>query len=90
VLLNVLRGAAASGLAGMAPRHGTLVRPLLDLRRADTRALCAACARSGNCTLDRTTINAETAELAERVLFSAGSACSALYVVYSSLEDSTM
>jgi tRNA(Ile)-lysidine synthase len=42
VLLNVLRGAAASGLAGMAPRHGTLVRPLLDLRRADTRALCAA------------------------------------------------
>jgi tRNA(Ile)-lysidine synthase len=41
VLLNVLRGAAASGLAGMAPRHGRIVRPLLDVRRADTRALCA-------------------------------------------------
>ena len=40
VLLNVLRGAAATGLAGMAPRRGTLVRPLLDVRRADTRALC--------------------------------------------------
>ncbi len=42
VLLNVLRGSAASGLAGMAPRHGTLVRPLLGLRRADTSAMCAA------------------------------------------------
>ena len=35
VLLNVLRGAAASGLAGMAPRHGRVVRPLLAFRRAD-------------------------------------------------------
>jgi tRNA(Ile)-lysidine synthase len=42
VLLNVLRGAAASGLAGMAPRQATLVRPLLELRRADTHALCEA------------------------------------------------
>jgi len=42
VLLNVLRGAAASGLAGMSARHGTIVRPLLDVRRADTRALCDA------------------------------------------------
>jgi tRNA(Ile)-lysidine synthase len=42
VLLNVLRGAASSGLAGMAARRGTVVRPLLDARRADTRALCAA------------------------------------------------
>ncbi len=42
VLLNVLRGAAASGLAGMAPRHGSLVRPLLELRRADTQQLCEA------------------------------------------------
>jgi tRNA(Ile)-lysidine synthase len=42
VLLNVLRGAAASGLAGMPIRHGTIVRPLLGLRRADTRGLCAA------------------------------------------------
>jgi tRNA(Ile)-lysidine synthase len=42
VLLNVLRGAATAGLAGMAARHGTLVRPLLDLRRTETRALCGA------------------------------------------------
>ncbi len=42
VLLNVLRGAASSGLAGMAARRGTVVRPLLDARRTDTRALCAA------------------------------------------------
>ena len=37
VLLHVLRGAAADGLAGMAPgpRH-----PLLALRRAETHALC--------------------------------------------------
>jgi tRNA(Ile)-lysidine synthase len=41
VLLNVLRGAAAAGLAGMARHHGTVVRPLLGMRRADTRALCA-------------------------------------------------
>jgi tRNA(Ile)-lysidine synthase len=41
VLLNVLRGAASSGLAGMAARHGTVVRPLLDARRAELRALCA-------------------------------------------------
>jgi tRNA(Ile)-lysidine synthase len=42
VLLNVLRGAAASGLAGMAPRHGRIVRPLLGLRRSELRALCVA------------------------------------------------
>jgi tRNA(Ile)-lysidine synthase len=42
VLLNVLRGSAAAGLAGMAPRQGPLVRPLLQFRRTDTRALCVA------------------------------------------------
>lgn len=40
VLLNVLRGSAASGLSGMAVRNGAVVRPLLGLRRADTHALC--------------------------------------------------
>lgn len=40
VLLNVLRGAARSGLAGMAARRGVLVRPLLGFRRAETSALC--------------------------------------------------
>ncbi len=42
VLLNVLRGAAASGLSGMAPRRGCRVRPLLHYRRTDTQALCDA------------------------------------------------
>ena len=42
VLLNVLRGSAGSGLAGMAPRHGRVVRPLLGYRREQTHALCAA------------------------------------------------
>jgi tRNA(Ile)-lysidine synthase len=42
VLLNVLRGAAASGLAGMAHRRDRIARPLLAVRRADTVALCAS------------------------------------------------
>ncbi len=37
ILLNVLRGAAGSGLAGMRPG---LRRPLLSLRRSETEALC--------------------------------------------------
>ena len=39
VLVNLLRGAGASGLAAMRPGHR---RPLLSLRRSDTVALCAA------------------------------------------------
>jgi tRNA(Ile)-lysidine synthase len=41
VLLNLLRGGATAGLGAMAPRHGTVIRPLLALRRADTEAVCA-------------------------------------------------
>jgi len=41
VLLNLMRGAAASGLGAMSPLAGTLTRPLLGLRRADTAAICA-------------------------------------------------
>jgi len=40
VLLNLLRGAAASGLAGMAHRHDRIVRPLLGFRRSETQAIC--------------------------------------------------
>jgi tRNA(Ile)-lysidine synthase len=40
VLLNLLRGSAASGLAGMPFRRGHVVRPLLALRRAEVRAVC--------------------------------------------------
>lgn len=41
VLLNLLRGAASSGLAAMPARQGDVFRPLLGLRRADTAELCA-------------------------------------------------
>jgi tRNA(Ile)-lysidine synthase len=40
VLLNLLRGSGAPGLAGMAVRRDRIVRPLLGLRRDDTRAIC--------------------------------------------------
>lgn len=40
VLLNVLRGAATSGLAGMAAVRDDIYRPLLAVRRCDTEAVC--------------------------------------------------
>jgi hypoxanthine phosphoribosyltransferase len=42
VLLRLARGAGARSLGGMRPRDGLLRRPLLGLRRGDTRAACAA------------------------------------------------
>jgi len=42
VLLNLMRGAAGPGLAGMAHTRDGIVRPLLALRRADTHAICDA------------------------------------------------
>lgn len=41
VLLNVMRGSATAGLAGMPGRRGAVVRPLLHLRRAEVRAVVA-------------------------------------------------
>jgi tRNA(Ile)-lysidine synthase len=41
VLLNLMRGSAASGLAGMPARRGHLARPLLGVRRDAVRALVA-------------------------------------------------
>ena len=40
VLLNLLRGSAATGLAGMPARRGHVVRPLLGVRRDAVRELC--------------------------------------------------
>src|SRR5216683_916652 len=37
-LLRLLRGAGARGLAGMHPRRGAIIRPLLACRRAELRA----------------------------------------------------
>lgn len=48
VLINLLRGAASSGLSAMRPSHR---RPILGLRRAETHALCEglgiACVEDG-------------------------------------------
>jgi tRNA(Ile)-lysidine synthase len=41
VLLNLLRGSATAGLAAMPARQGTVVRPILGLRRRDTVEICA-------------------------------------------------
>lgn len=42
VLLGLVRGSGARSLAGMAPRRGRIIRPLLGLRRATTMQACAA------------------------------------------------
>ena len=42
VLLALARGAGPRGLAGMPYRKGPLLRPLLEVARADTRKACAA------------------------------------------------
>jgi tRNA(Ile)-lysidine synthase len=42
VLLQLLRGAGPDGLAGMPVRSGRLLRPLLGVRRAETRGCCSA------------------------------------------------
>ena len=42
VLLQLLRGAGPDGLAAMTVRTGRLLRPLLGVRRAETRSCCAA------------------------------------------------
>ncbi len=42
VLLQLLRGSGPGGVAGMAVREGDLLRPLLGVRRAETRACCEA------------------------------------------------
>jgi tRNA(Ile)-lysidine synthase len=42
VLLQLLRGAGPDGIAAMAVRDGWLLRPLLGVRRAETRACCQA------------------------------------------------
>lgn len=45
VLMRLLRGAGTRGLAGIPPRRGAIVRPLIDLRRADLAAWLDAHAR---------------------------------------------
>jgi len=42
VLLNLLRGTGTEGLAGMPPKRGRIIRPLLDAARQDVEAYCAS------------------------------------------------
>jgi tRNA(Ile)-lysidine synthase len=42
VLLNIVRGAGPGGLAGMRPRRGRVVRPLLSVSREEIAAYCRA------------------------------------------------
>jgi tRNA(Ile)-lysidine synthase len=42
VLLGLLRGSGSRSLAGMAPASGALLRPFLDVTRAETESACAA------------------------------------------------
>jgi tRNA(Ile)-lysidine synthase len=42
VLLNLLRGAGPTGISGMAPRRGSIIRPLIDLTHADVEEYCRA------------------------------------------------
>ncbi|YAL83722.1 tRNA lysidine(34) synthetase TilS [Dermacoccaceae bacterium W4C1] len=42
VLLGLLRGSGPRSLAGMASRHGQLIRPLLTISRAETEQACRA------------------------------------------------
>ena len=42
VLMNVLRGTGTDGLAGIPAKSGRVVRPLLDVSRAEVEAYCAA------------------------------------------------
>lgn len=46
VLLRLVRGAGATGLSGMAPRRDHLVRPLLEVSRAELREYLAAAGES--------------------------------------------
>lgn len=42
LLLHLARGSGLHGLAGMAPRRDGVIRPLLEVSRAETEAYCAA------------------------------------------------
>lgn len=41
VLLNVLRGSASAGLGAMPVARDRIIRPMLELRRADTESVCS-------------------------------------------------
>lgn len=71
-LLRLLRGAGARGLASMHPKHGAVVRPLLDCRRTDLRrfldarqALWVHDASNDDVTIPRNRVRSELLPLIE-------------------------
>lgn len=42
VLMRIARGAGINGLAGVRRRQGRIIRPLLDFRKSELEAICAA------------------------------------------------
>lgn len=43
MLLHLVRGCALQGLCGIPPRRGSIVRPLLTVKRAEVEEYCARC-----------------------------------------------
>lgn len=43
MLLHLARGCGLQGLSGIPPRRGSIVRPLLTVKRAEVEAYCARC-----------------------------------------------
>ncbi len=68
-LLRLMRGAGSRGLAGMHPRRGRIVRPLLDCRRARPAVVPRGARRCRSSTTSRTTTSAS------RAIASARSCC---------------
>jgi tRNA(Ile)-lysidine synthase len=73
LLLRLIRGAGARGLAGMHPRNGTVIRPLLECRRAELQAYLGALgvkyvhdATNDDVSIPRNRVRAELLPLLER------------------------
>ena len=73
-LARLIHGAGTTALAGLAPVESTRVRPLIDLRRAETRAYCEECEldfyddpANEDSRFERSVVRAELVETIERL-----------------------
>ena len=71
---RLIHGAGPAGLAGLSPVESTRVRPLIDLRRSETRAYCEECAldfyddpANNDSRFERNVVRAELVETIERI-----------------------